>query len=290
MKTVVSIASLLACAFSLDAQIATTLNHLPDGSDEIRIRNNSATSLVAFVVAGKRVARNDSQVEVLRNTDLVAPRSARDALAGENISTKEHSSSLGRSWSHLTAEAAAITAPFVVYSDPLIEPASRPLPANEERVTLAMHMQMRIGGRLGVWSLEEPVVAAGIFSDGATTGDPALLSLLMLRRSNMLLAVETALEALSNAGRQGIPRYQLIVQFKKMTDSLHRWYLPAEQQIGLRVYQPILGKLMNMPGGNDRSPDPLATLLEEETAMLRQQRVTLSESQPSLADVALIGR
>jgi hypothetical protein len=80
------------------------------------------------------------------------------------------------------------------------------------------------------------------------------------------------------------------VQFKKMTDSLHRWYLPAEQQIGLRVYQPILGKLMNMPGGNDRSPDPLATLLEEETAMLRQQRVTLSESQPSLADVALIGR
>src|SRR5580704_1402127 len=100
MKTVVSIASLLACAFSLDAQIATTLNHLPDGSDEIRIRNNSATSLVAFVVAGKRVARNDSPGEVLRNTDLVAPRSARDALAGENISTKEDSSSLGRSRSH----------------------------------------------------------------------------------------------------------------------------------------------------------------------------------------------
>lgn len=155
---------------------------------------------------------------------------------------------------------------------------------------MAMHTQMRFGGKFQVWSLEEPVVAAGIFAGGVTTGDPSLLSHLLLRRSNMLLAVETALEALSDAGRQGIPRYQLIVQFKKMTDSLHRWYLPAEQQIGLHVYQPILGKLMNMPGGNAGPPDPLATLLEEETAMLRQQRVTLSESQPSLADAALIGR
>lgn len=32
------------------------------------------------------------------------------------------------------------------------------------------------------------------------------------------------------------------------------------------------------------SPDPLAALLAEETAALRQRRVTLSESQPSLAD------
>ena len=73
-----------------------------------------------------------------------------------------------------------------------------------------------------------------------------------------------------------------------MTDSLHHWYLTPEQQIGLRVYQPILGKLMNMPGRQDGSPDLLATLVAEETAMLRQQRVTLSESQPSLADAALI--
>jgi hypothetical protein len=45
----ISIASMLRCAFSLDAQISTTLNRLPNGWDEVRIRNNCPTSLVAFV-------------------------------------------------------------------------------------------------------------------------------------------------------------------------------------------------------------------------------------------------
>jgi hypothetical protein len=47
---------------------------------------------------------------------------------------------------------------------------------------------------------------------------------------------------------------------------------------------------MNMPGRQDGSPDPMAALIAEETAMLRQQRVTLSESQPSLADGAFVER
>src|SRR5205809_6447716 len=50
MKTVISVASLLACAFSLDAQIVATLNRLPDGSIEIRVRNNSAVSSTAFAI------------------------------------------------------------------------------------------------------------------------------------------------------------------------------------------------------------------------------------------------
>jgi hypothetical protein len=74
-----------------------------------------------------------------------------------------------------------------------------------------MHTQMGFGGRLQVWSLEEPVVAAGIFADGATTGDPALLSLLIASQQYAAGGGD-GLEALSNAGRQGIPRYQLIVQ------------------------------------------------------------------------------
>ena len=260
MKTVILAASVLACVLSLDAQITTSLNHLRDGMDEVRIRNDSATSLVAYVVAGKRVTRSPaSPGEALRNADR-------------------------------TTEAAASYAPFVVYSDPLIEPATRPLPASGERVIMTMSKQNILNGRVRVWSLEEPIITAGIFADGSSTGDAALISRLMLRRSSMLLAVEMALEALSDAGRRGVPRYQLIVQFKKMTDSLHRWYLTQEQQIGLRVYQPILGELMNMSGTQEGSPDPLVTFITEETARLRQQRVTLSESQPSLADEALIGR
>jgi hypothetical protein len=259
MKTVISVASALACAFSLDAQITATLNRLPDGTDELRIRNNSATSLVVFAVAAKRAR--------------LSPTSLREAL--------QHSAQ--------AAEPAARN-PFVVYSDPMIEPAAKPLLAGEQRVMAVTFMQKTPAGTLQPWSLEEPIVTAGISADGATTGDAGLLSRLMLRRSNMLLAVDTALETLSSAERQGVSRYQLIVQFKKITDSLHRWYLPLEQQIGLRVYEPILGKLVNMPRGPDGSPDPLANFIEEETAMLRQRRVTLSESQPSLVDAALIGR
>ena len=106
----------------------------------------------------------------------------------------------------------------------------------------------------------------------------------------MLLAVETTLETLSDAGRRNIPRDQLITQFKKMADSLRRWYLPTEQQVGLGVYQSMIGKLMNLPDVQYGSPFPPASFVAEETAVLRQQRVILSESQPSLADGNQISR
>ena len=138
-----------------------------------------------------------------------------------------------------------------------------------------------------VW--EEPIVA-GILADGTTTGDAALLTRLMLRRTNMLQAVEIALETLSDAGRQNVPRGQLVEQFKKLADSVRRWYLPAEQQVGLDLYQSIIGKLINLPDEPLGSPFPPSTFVAEETAMLNRQRVTLSESQPSLAEAAFIGR
>src|SRR5438270_9651365 len=50
MKAVISLAALLGCALSLDAQITAALNRLPDGSIEIRVRNDSPVSSTAFAI------------------------------------------------------------------------------------------------------------------------------------------------------------------------------------------------------------------------------------------------
>jgi hypothetical protein len=260
MKVVASFASVFVCAFSLDAQITATLNQLPDGSSEIRIRNNSAVNVDAFATSVNCVLHS--------STGPDSPN------------------------------------PVIVYVDPIIDvfPAIDvrspgqtvigPLAPNQERtVAQAGQAGMMFRGRFNIRLCEDRIAAAGIFADGTTTGDAALLTGLMLRRSNMLLAVETALEKLSDAGRQGTLRKPLLEQFKSMADSASsRWYLPPEQQIGLRVYQSIIGKLVNLPEIRDGSPDPLATFVAEETATLRQRRVALSESQLSLADASLAGR
>jgi hypothetical protein len=160
-----------------------------------------------------------------------------------------------------------------LYFDPLVEESNIPILAGAERV-----VTLTASG----WS--EPVAAAGIFADGATTGDPVLLSRLLLRRSNMLLAVEMTLETLSDAGRRNVSRDQLMDQFKKMVNSARRWYLPREQQVGLGVYESIIGKLMSLQEGPLGTPFPPTAFVEEETAKLRQRRLALSESQPSLVD------
>jgi hypothetical protein len=252
VRATIALPSMLACAFSLYAQITTTLNHLPDGSDEVRIQNKSQVDLVAFVVTVQQ-----------------APWRGRI----------DH-------------------APLVAYSDPLIDLAVRPLLANEERVVFRMGGipldstgKPLLPNRAGTSHvLEEPISAAGVFSDGTTTGDAALLTRLIFRRSNMLFAVETALETLSNAGRRNQPKDQLVGQFRKMADSLDRGYLPPEQRIGRNLYISIAEKLSALPDPQLGSPFPPTTFIDHETAPLRQQRVALLESQPSLIDATPIER
>jgi hypothetical protein len=240
LRTVISVAAVFAYTLALDAQIIATLKHLPDGFDEVRIRNNSAISLIAFAVTVK-------QTPLSANTS---------------------------------------TAPLVVYSDSLIELANKPLEGSEERLVIRTGFRDRSGKRYRL--MEEPIVTAGIHADGSTTGDAALLTRLIMRRSNMLSAVETALDTLSNAGRHNVPRDQLIDQFRKLAIPLNRYYLSAEQQVGRSIYQSIIGKLMHLPQGEVGTPFPPANFVAQETAALNRQRVILLESQPSLVDAALV--
>ena len=266
MKSLISVASLLTFSLSMDAQIVASLNRLRDGPIEIRVRNNSTVSATAFVVKVNHVsdsAAGDSPLIVYLNPDPI-------------------------------------------YVDTAIDTTTLPLRPNEEQI---LRPQLRSRGRkpaslggkqiarqdpLGRVILhfdavdlsEHTITSAGVFADGATTGDPALLTHLMLRRSNMLLGVEMTLETLSDAGRRNVPPDQLIRQFKKLADSVRRGYLPSEQRVGLTLYLSMIGKLMNLPDPKDGSPFPPSEFVEQETATLRKQRVALIESQPSLFTLA----
>jgi hypothetical protein len=166
-------------------------------------------------------------------------------------------------------------APVVTYSDPLVDPAAKPLLVGEERIAIRIGILDRSGKPRAPHFLVDPS-AAGIFADGTTTGDAALLTRMILRRSNMLLAVENSLEALSNAGRHSVPKAQLVEQFKRMADLLDHGYLPSEQRIGRRLYQSIIEKLNGLQEGPLGTPFPPTTFVEAESAPLRRQRVRCS--------------
>lgn len=261
MRSLVSAISVLAFSCCLEGQVAITLNELPNGSTEVRVQNNSALSLTAFAISATLVSPHGGSA----NGDAV---------------------------------------PYMAYYDSAVDQAMKPLPAHQERVlplpsvscapmgNIASTLLYRNGDpskREFPCKLQQPVVA-GILDNGSTTGDAALLTRLMLRRSNMLLAVETTLDILSGAGRGNVPREQLIGQFRKWADSVHHWYLLPEQAVGYSLYESIIFDLTNLPEQKFGQPFPPDDFVEQETGVLRRQRLTLLASRPGLADVASIGR
>ncbi len=248
MKTALQFASLLACAFSVQAQITAVLKRFPARGPEIEIRNDSSVNLTAFAVSMAAVATT-----------------------------------------------VADGAPFLVYVDTAVDgdrlampyqlTTVMPLPPGEQ-YGVGVPDRRQAGRREDLF--EPPIVTAAVFADGTTSGDRALLARLMLRRCNMLQAVELALEMLTDAGKHNVPRSQLIGQFKMMADSVHHWYLPGEQQVGRRLYEEIVGKLMNLPELQLGSPFPPTAFVEQETALLTRRRTMLLESRPNLTETAAV--
>ena len=127
-----------------------------------------------------------------------------------------------------------------------------------------------------------PIISAGVYVDGSTTGDAALLRRLILRRYNMLQAVELTSEILSDAGAHNVPRGQLIALFQNLADSVQHWYLPFEQPVGYGLYRSMVEKLMELPQVQLGEPFPPTSFVQREMAVLQRQRTTLLESQPAL--------
>jgi hypothetical protein len=175
--------------------------------------------------------------------------------------------------------------PCMLFFDATIDEAL-PLQPNQER-TFPIMFRGRPGRKVEEL-FEPPVMTAGVLEDGSTTGDPVLLARIVARRGNMLLAVETTLEMLSEAGRHNVPREQLVEQFIKLANSLWRWYVPVEQQVGRGLYLSTADKLSNVPEGGVGSPFPPSAFVADETAILNRRRVLLLESQPGFTSATLI--
>jgi hypothetical protein len=174
--------------------------------------------------------------------------------------------------------------PFVAFFDAAVDSAPMPL-ATGRKYSVPLPSRYRKGQAPQPFHTP-PVTSAAIFADGTTTGDSTLLARLILRRCNMLQAVELALDTLSSAGRHNVPRAQLVGQFQQLADSLNHWYLPPEQQAGRSVYQSIVSHLMSLPDLPFGAAFPPTSFVEQEMAALNRRRTTLTESRPGLSVTA----
>ncbi len=133
MKIALSRASILACAFAADPQIAVTLNRIPDGQ-EIRLRNNSTKDLAAFVVSAKSARlENENQAPLIVYSDPAIDPGAKPLPPDQ--------------------ERAVAPIPWMLVS----------------RAPVGAVLRKQTNRGTAVSAYGEPVAAAGIFTDGSTT-------------------------------------------------------------------------------------------------------------------------
>lgn len=250
-RVIVSAAALLLVWMTPSAaQITASLDERPDGTTEIRIRNDGATDLEAFAFSAKY--SNQGYIDYGPLVVWVDP--ALRSFPNLNRFEDERT----------PAEPLAPGEQFVWPFGFLLNGATRPVQL-------------------------EGLVVAGLFADGSTTGNPALLTRLLDRRNNMLLAVEVTLETLLDADNEATPLGQVVRQFETLAESTRRSYLPPEQQVGLGLYRSIVGKLLDLPDGEGESLVLPRDFVARESERLNRQRVELAAlvaSQPGPTDWA----
>ena len=243
----------LVCTAPLYAQIRVATRLLHDGATEIKLKNASPQAVAAFAATAKSIPPQNGPT-FLTYHDPAIDDSAAPIPPGEERTLP----------------------PVAIFCAPDVKRSHPEIIKDIERARTDKQYRRQLMCRLS-----EPVIAA-VFADGSTTGDPVLLQGLKLRRSNILLAIDTSTETLSRAGRRNVPRDQLITQFKNLADASNRWYLPEEQRIGGRIYRSIVAKLMKLPPPELGQAFPPTEFVELETAALARQRLAIMQSPPTL--------
>jgi hypothetical protein len=86
MKIGQTVVILLACGFSLDAQITATLHKFPARSSELEIRNSSTVSLGAFAVSMAAAPQNENSAPFTFYQDTAVDETATPLLPNETYS------------------------------------------------------------------------------------------------------------------------------------------------------------------------------------------------------------
>jgi hypothetical protein len=257
MKLAISFLCVLAYAH---AQLTVETRRLDDGATEFEIKNTSTQAVAAFAITAKPIVPADGQVRRTPPTFLTYQDPAFDSVT------------------QLAAGEERVLPPVEIFCEPIVNRSHAEILKDIKRTRTETQYRRQLQ-----CELDRPVIAV-VFGDGSTAGDPVLLERLKLRRSNMLLAIDTSIETLSRAGRRNVPREQLIAEFKNLADALNRWYLPDEQRIGSRIYQSIVAKLMKVPPPELGQAFPPTDFVKQETAELARQRLLIMQSQPSLEE------
>ena len=156
MKSILSVAFVLACVCPSDAQILTTQRRLDDGRTEIKIKNNSAVAVTAFAISAKLITAN---------------REARNTAA-DSLFLAYDDPAIDSSMELLPSQERVLP-PVGIMCGPVVKQSSNDSLRDAGRARADRQYRRSL-----ICELEQATIAA-VFADGSTTGDATLLTRLL---------------------------------------------------------------------------------------------------------------